>query len=658
MKIYKRKIKSLGFCLIVLLMGGCSSSVPSSEMSYLDGYVAGKTDISGATLQVTYSDGVLISEKKAPATSDYGAFMISVPYVPYEFRVVSIGGTASGENVNYRLVGQFEAFNPDSDTIYLNFVTTLACVYLDRNPDKSLAEVTNGVKAFLDIPGEVNIGRGLYHQDKYFSPERFLEEAGTQGGVEIFMETLVEEMAQDVTAKHTFPPYASGENPIEAGPLVKECAGTTLGQAARNGCIAWGCGFALNIGMQELFPDMGGPSKADIKEMKLMLTEIHDDLLKLESEVLALRDQILAAITKETYVSLSNSLKKYITTVTNTYTKLKNKLQVDPETLNDDAKAIRLNSIKDQLNIIRTQIAPSKGYLHTTLFGDTNTKTEGLFKIYADTLKAQKRFLSKENYQNKVRDLFKYYNRIEAIETYLVIEYYRAGSPIDNIGPVGDEDDIKGLANDLYTESNAEMDWLNKVKMPDGKIEDRLRIPDSTYIYHGDNYNLMIYLPDNQWEMMIYPADWYMLLGSWWNQVDFTGGMTESIYFGICFVRKMNEGTWKYDFTNWRLPSHDHIKDMFGNWSGSSPGEFARSQGLTAMNSERFLPTWQEPETCETIECEYYWMGSKGDDENYGYFYYYTTNGEFGWMNWINPNYLNFMPVREMQRDEPKYYFW
>ena len=80
-----------------------------------------------------------------------------------------------GENVNYTLMGQFEAFNPDSDTIYLNFVTTLVCVYLDHNSDKSLAEATNAVKVFLDIPAEVDIGEGLYPNNKYFSPVKFRE---------------------------------------------------------------------------------------------------------------------------------------------------------------------------------------------------------------------------------------------------------------------------------------------------------------------------------------------------------------------------------------------------------------------------------------------------------------------------------------------------
>ncbi len=65
------------------------------------------------------------------------------------------------------IMGQFEAFDPDNDIIYINLVTTLVCVYLDRNPDKSLSEATTAVKAFLDIPAEVDIEAGLYNNNKY-----------------------------------------------------------------------------------------------------------------------------------------------------------------------------------------------------------------------------------------------------------------------------------------------------------------------------------------------------------------------------------------------------------------------------------------------------------------------------------------------------------
>jgi len=537
MKIHELKIKFRGFCLIILLMVGCSSSDSISEPSYLDGYVAGKTDISAAGLQVTYPDGSLIAEKKAPATSDYGVFMISVPYLPYQFRVVSSGGVESGENVNYTLMGQFEAFNPDSDMIYLNFVTTLVCVYLDRNPGKSLSDATDAVKAFLDIPGVVDIGRGLYHQDKYFSPERFVEEAATEGGVFAFMETLVDELIQGTVEKHTFPP------PPVLYVTPVQCAGISMTTAARNGAIAWGAAFALDKSLEAVFPGTGAPSTADIDALHDMLIDIQKQITQLKNEVMSALAEMKALILRDEFDTIKALITDYVTVIENTFNSLKMDLQADvwnlPEST-EEQKAFKKkkiapvqNDIRLQMNVISTQIVPHLGYLHKVVYGDGGDN-HGLYKTYADMLKAEHRYLTKASYHDKVLNLFLYYNQIEATAVYLALEYYRSKEDELHVGP-----QLKRLSD----ESIKEQAWYDSVEtIPAPLLLDR-------------DQGLMMYSGEYCYNDNVCPTS-----------IQMYGGI--EVMTTAAWIYEFNQQERSLGYNDWELPTGAQMTPWFSGYIG------------------------------------------------------------------------------------------
>jgi len=639
MKDHRHVFQFLNLILIVLfLLAGCSSSDPTPVS--LDGYVSAKADVSAVSLQVTDAGGYVLAEK-APATGDSGIFMVTVNGLPDEFRVISSGGADDGQSVDYKLMAQFKGFNPGKDRIYVNLATTLVCVYLDRNRDKSLPEAVSIVKAFLAIPAEVDIGEGLYHNDKYFSPRTFLKEAETKGGVESFMKTLVDEMAEDAGAKHAFlrPPGLRDGGP---GGALAGCAGTTMAQAARNGLIAWGVGFAMNKGMEALFPGTGAPTKADIAELKYMLIDIQVQLTQLGNAVASAKNELKAEILKSEYNIGSMQLADYITVVENTFKDLKNELMKDPDTLTEQEKKERLNTINLKLKTIEDKIEPYLGSLHRKLYGEGGTGAQGLYKIYADLLKTQKRFLTKQNYTDKVKYLFLYYNQIQATALYLAVEYYHAKEMSKTI--------VDTHTEQLGTDSQAELDWFNSKKP---------MFSTDLYIFHADKYNLMIYLPDNHYQTML-ASNPPVFIGhlQGYNFQTFSGGMTEKIDHGIGFILQM---IWdrRYGFVNWRFPLIDEMNDMFRDWSGSSAGQFALSQGLTPMNRERFLPVFQDPATCsDTIDCVWIWASKHYEDTHYGFFYYKTTAGNYGWSPWQTKNSFHHMPVRLMQPAESAQYFW
>lgn len=451
----------LAFILITLCATGCSSSSDPTTV-YLDGYVSGAHDVSGAHLQVTDKRGNVLAEK-APSTSDTGAFMITVKDLPHEFRVVSTGGTESGESVGYRLQALFSGFNSSTDMIYINLATTLVCAYRDRNADKTLAEATAAVKTFLDIPDEVDTGEGLYHNSKYFNPSKFMVQAAANGGVDAFIQILVDEMSQGSGARHPF--VASSTMGGDAGEVVATCAGTSMAQAARNGAIAWGAGFALNMGMQQLFPSTAGPTKADIQRMEEMLTQIKAQIIQLGNEVAVAKAEIKSEIIKSEYNIGSMQLSDYVTLIVNTFNDLENEIQKDPTTLTEAEKAARLSTINAKLKIVADKIEPYLGSLHKKLHGDETLDADGLYKVYADKLKTGRRFLSKANYQDKVKKLFLYYNQIEATELYLAVEYYRAGYSVGSlIQPPQSKTIIDTHTAQLGTNSQAELDWINSVE--------------------------------------------------------------------------------------------------------------------------------------------------------------------------------------------------
>lgn len=664
MKIHKLNINLVGFCMIVLLVCGCSSDC-DTKTSYLTGYVAAKTDITAAGIQVTDVDGNVIAEKDAPATSDYGAFMISVQDLPYEFRVVSSGGTEWGEDVDYKLMGRFEAFDQDNDTIYLNFVTTLVCLYLDRNPGMSLAEATDAVKAFLDIPAEVDIGEGLHLNDAYFSSVEFKKEA-PGGDVELFMETLVDEIVVGSVENHSFPPSSLLSGP--AGAVLLECGGTSMSQAARNGVIAWGVGKALGIGMEQMgLGDVfssGGPTTEDIAEMKQMLRDIQGQLNNLNSLVAASTAEIKAEISKAQYNLASMSMSDFVETVKYLFKMVTLELLKDPDQLTAIEITQRANNLKDYLQRIRNKISGENlSIFHAKILGTAPDYNNGILQMYADKVKGEKRFLTKNSYQDKVKNLFLYYNQIWAMALCLTLEYDRAGSPIDGIGPLGQARAMSDI-DIVNNGSQAEMAWINSVDP----------IPEGHYFFPGKM--LMIYAPDNFYELMIPDQPQYSRPCYFNVNVKYSGGMTAMSWRGILRIMKMNWDS-MFGFNNWRNPKGDEVNAMFAGWStsSSSPGAFAKSQGLASMDVERYIHSFYEPSTCwDDINCEFDWLSGEGTcgpsvtdysffhccttytDPDYGSWYFQTTDGQWGWTSWNSGVNLNFMPVRQIMSNER--YVW
>lgn len=435
------------FTLLAFFCTGCSHSKGDRLPVVLDGYIATDGGVTGAKVQLQDVQGHVIAEKSA-ATGDTGAFSLTTPWLPDAFQVASVGGTVHGSPLTYTLRGHFAGFDPANGVLWVNLPTTLVCAYLDQNPGKSVDEANRVVKAYLEIPAGVDLARDLHGSTKLFSPEIFLGEAEAAGGVGSFMNQLVKEMAQDSQARHGFPAVALGDPP--AAPLA-QCAGTSMATAARNGLIAWGVGQALGKVMSELFPGSGAPTAGQIAELKAMLTQIQQQLVDVRNDIQSLKIDTLDA----QYSTNTMFIATYVNNIQETYDKLNMQLQKDPATLTATEVAQRKAILKSLMERVNTKIKDDLGTFHTMLYGSQGA--DGLFQTYAKKLKAEKRFLSKKNYQDKVKALMLYYNQLETTGAYLAAEYSRYEEFPSDL--------VLYDMNVLGTRSQEELTWFNSVKM-------------------------------------------------------------------------------------------------------------------------------------------------------------------------------------------------
>ena len=186
------------------LLPACNET-NTSEFTCLKGWVSFGTPVTRASLSIYSTSGKLLFQSGEPVTSKYGSFMVGVEVkLPRNFRVVCTPSADDKVLSGIKLLADVEDFNPHVDEIHINIVTTIVGRYLDRNKDMTLKEAKESVRDFLEIPEYVDIGSGLYNNDDYFSHQVFLIEASQKGGIETFIDRLVDEMEEPGNTTHPF----------------------------------------------------------------------------------------------------------------------------------------------------------------------------------------------------------------------------------------------------------------------------------------------------------------------------------------------------------------------------------------------------------------------------------------------------------------------
>jgi len=549
-----RKWNILFALVILFLFGSCDNDDDYSQpSSYLISYAFLESPLANSAVTTLDMDENVIQERPAPATSSSGAFSILLDGLPDQFRIVVSGGNFQDESEPFdgQLMAQFENVTIESSPLYINAVTTLVCSYLDLHPDMTLETAISEIKSFLEIPEDVDIGEGLYLSDEYFSHSEFLEDASSNGDFSLFIQGLIEELDQDPTATHPFRPQSllQGTNSPVQG--LQQCPGTTMGQAARNGLIAWGVGFAMDIGFEEMgLNGILGPEDNDAKileqlgQMQNMLRDIQSQVTDLGGQIRDAKEEIIAEIDKVAYGVAIGNIVDYETLILNTFKDLKNELDLDPSNMTETQKTARISNLEDYMDTVKDHIFPYRGSLHKKLYGISGT--DGALFLYAKTIKNRYRYWTKET-QEKVQKMFEYYNMIEALEIELCTEYARSTQKAVST--------INDVINQGESNSQAELDWFNQVT------------PLNPYFLWDSQSDLLL---------SMYPA------GSLWSA--FTSSQpvcpdaeTDYDAFWTCFDQYIAGTCWEMIYftntddyliyTDWRLPTMDEWRAFYAGWS-------------------------------------------------------------------------------------------
>ena len=236
--------------------------------------VVSAVPVSDASLDIYSTGGKAIYQSKKPVTSDYGTFLLDTQKkLPPDFRVVCTPPADNSELTGTELVAEIRNYDPQTDSININLVTTIISRYLDNNKDKTLLEAENSVRSLLEIPEFVDINNA---SDNYFSHRTFLREAANNGGAGAYIDQLIGQMTNPGAKTQ---PFRKEMGLMAAG--GGGAAGYMVDALARGAITYAGghlFGWALSqAGLGDIF---GGDEDLsdDIEEMKTALFSIQKQL--------------------------------------------------------------------------------------------------------------------------------------------------------------------------------------------------------------------------------------------------------------------------------------------------------------------------------------------------------------------------------------------
>lgn len=317
------------------------------------------------------------------------------------------------------LMADYQNFDPENTSVYVNIVTTMVSVYLDQHPGVTLDEAVKKVKTFLEIPGWLDIGSGLHSRQEYFSPGVFGSEAGGSGkNIRQYIEQLIAEMDSNEGITHPFPgEEAPGmlENPAA---LFAAGLAEGAGEYAGSHITGWG----LNK-MDEWYNGPHGPNdelKNQIAEMQVALQQISQQLNDLNIKMTAMLNEIKSAVERANYDSGARDLMVVTDSIINIKNKVTAFITSPPKTSTGEIDTATLNLRKQEIiDLIKTQILGGpEERINTILIGDGSGATS-LLKLWSKVVKNEGVILSSHD-SERVQVQLDYYKTMHGGTRFLI----------------------------------------------------------------------------------------------------------------------------------------------------------------------------------------------------------------------------------------------
>lgn len=180
---------------LLLLSGAASTAEAKPRATQVVGYVSAGGPVKGARMSAYTLSGKrlqLRTKRAATRTNRNGFFHVTIAGRPKLVRLVARGGKLKRQKIK----GSLQAFvrKPSLDrTVYLNPVTTVIAAIKVRYPDRSLAWAERKARRLLKLQPNDPIGRALRSDTPDFDGLEFLREALKNGGLQNYIDDLIDE---------------------------------------------------------------------------------------------------------------------------------------------------------------------------------------------------------------------------------------------------------------------------------------------------------------------------------------------------------------------------------------------------------------------------------------------------------------------------------
>lgn len=289
--------------------------------------------------------------------------------------------------------------------------------YLDSHPDKTLDEAKQIVKDFLVIPDRL-LKRGLRGYERYFSTDKFMSEASANGGVNVYIAQLLDELDSGTTHSFSAPSSnksssASGRTQvlrIDAGGLLTTIITGAAGEAG-TALAGWalksvGLGGRLGVTTDDI-TTLGN----QIDDLKASLNARDDEM-----EVILKNNLYVGQVTSAAMSSLINSLEN-----------ITDEMHLLAATDWSKQPANAAETERDYIiSLIQQDIIANYHVVPDALKDNSATGTKSLIRLYGEAISSQsKRFFSNAD-SLKLQNQFDYFDLMQQNVLFFQAEYYHA----------------------------------------------------------------------------------------------------------------------------------------------------------------------------------------------------------------------------------------
>lgn len=548
-------IMLLGVFLISLILAvGCKKDEDSGE-PLLRGWVFANEPVSNATLSVYDTNGNQILKSQKFTVNEQGAILIgSKVQLPSDFRIVAEGGSQYGESFTGKLSADIRQYDSEATIIYINPVTTLVSAYMDKHSEGNLENAIVSVKKFLEIPEYLDLPSGTNLSSEHFNNIQFLREASENGGLDTFINKLMEELeaGKPHPFKEELPPQGFGTwlgTSLATG-AVSYVGGQLMGWALSKAGVDFGKDHTgeelkkINEGMEDM--------KKEITKMSIQLNSLNKKLDNIQKEIEELFEKMNRENDFRSYSERVSKLNDLISSVDSIRRDLNIFVNNPPK--NPDAMRQRL------INRIENEIINQGDTIHNELVAVSGGKP--LLTLWREIV-YEDRYLDYYDY-SRVKAQYEYFRSYQDYILLLQVEYYHATEEEEG-------------ANTEYI-----MACIDKYEDNIKKQEELLPLPIEEKM-----------VVDTRWDGMYYSDN--IEIGKAGSSYEMNGKTIDQIKADMQELVDRNYG----GFGDWQLLNYDHIgaliydhksdRDVW-NWS-----EFLIAQGWpgTVVKGAKVVPFYK-----------------------------------------------------------------